>query len=58
MALFFIYIGRCSNDNVKVLYIVVLVVRIQCLVSSSIYVFFIGLNMVLEKKLLVALDLR
>jgi len=32
MASFFIYIERCSNDNVKILYIAVLVVRIQRLV--------------------------
>ncbi len=58
MAISFIYIGGCLGDGVKVPYIVVLVVRIQCLVFSSVYAFFISLNIILRKKLLVVLGLR
>ncbi len=54
----FIYIGECLDDNIKVLYIVVFIMRIQYLDFSSLYIFFLGLNIVLKKKLLITLNLR
>ena len=58
MAPSFIYIERCSNDDIKVLYIAVFIVKIQYSVFSKVYILLIGLNIVLEKKLLMALNLK